>query len=46
MVKAPECLPTWDKQMQQLCTQVNTVIEKIQLAEPDWSRLALASQIS
>lgn len=41
-----ECLPTWDKQMQTLCTQVNTVIEKIQLAEPEWSRIALASQIN
>lgn len=42
----PECLPTWDKQMQTLCTQVNTIIEKIQLAEPEWTRIALASQIS
>ncbi len=32
--------------MQTLCTQVNTVIEKIQLAEPDWSRIALATQIN
>lgn len=42
----PECLPTWDKQMQTLCTQVNTVIEKIQMAEPEWARIALASQIN
>jgi hypothetical protein len=32
--------------MQTLCTQVNTVIEKIQLLEPDWSRIALATQIN
>lgn len=42
----PQCLPTWDKQMQTLCTQVNTVIEKIQVAEPEWTRIALASQIN
>lgn len=41
----PECLPTWDKQMQTLCTQVNTVIEKIQISEPEWTRLIMASQI-
>jgi COP9 signalosome complex subunit 4 len=36
----------WDKQIQMLCTQVNTVIEKIQIVEPEWSRVTLASQIS
>jgi len=42
----PECLPSWDKQMQTLCTQVNTIIEKIQNVAPEWSRNALASQIN
>jgi hypothetical protein len=44
--KAPECLPTWDKQMQTLCTQVNNIIEKIQGVEPDWTRNMLASQLN
>lgn len=39
-------LPNWNKQMQNLCTQVNFVIEKIQQSEPEWSRVALASQIN
>lgn len=42
----PECLPTWDKQMQTLCTQVNSIIEKIQLVEPEWSRNSLAAQLN
>ncbi|CAF0898421.1 unnamed protein product [Brachionus calyciflorus] len=42
---APQCLQSWNKQMQNLCTQVNLVIEKIQQAEPEWSRIAIASQI-
>ena len=46
IVVAPQCLPSWDKQMQTLCTQVNLVIEKIQFLEPEWSRVALASQIN
>ena len=43
---APQCLPTWDKQMQTLCTQVNCIIEKIQVAQPDWSRVTLAAQLN
>lgn len=31
-----EMLPTWDKQIQSLCYQVNQIIEKIAQAEPDW----------
>ncbi|CAB0037969.1 unnamed protein product [Trichogramma brassicae] len=31
-----ESLPTWDKQIQSLCYQVNQIIEKIAQAEPDW----------
>lgn len=29
-------LPQWDKQIQSLCYQVNNIIEKISVAEPDW----------
>ncbi|EDW46856.1 COP9 signalosome complex subunit 4 [Drosophila sechellia] len=31
-----ELLPQWDKQIQSLCYQVNSIIEKISVAEPDW----------
>lgn len=33
---AREILPQWDKQIQSLCYQVNSLIEKIAAAEPDW----------
>jgi len=33
---AREVLPTWDKQIQSLCYQVNSIIEKISNAEPEW----------
>ncbi|KPJ18662.1 COP9 signalosome complex subunit 4 [Papilio machaon] len=31
-----EILPQWDKQIQSLCYQVNSLIEKIAAAEPEW----------
>nr|CAD7463516.1 unnamed protein product [Timema tahoe] len=31
-----ENLPTWDKQIQSLCYQVNQIIEKITNNEPEW----------
>lgn len=31
-----EILPLWDRQIQSLCYQVNSIIEKIAAAEPDW----------
>ncbi|XP_063243981.1 COP9 signalosome complex subunit 4 [Bacillus rossius redtenbacheri] len=31
-----EVLPTWDKQIQSLCYQVNQIIEKINNNEPEW----------
>ncbi|CAO1369526.1 unnamed protein product [Diamesa hyperborea] len=34
--EAREILPQWDKQIQSLCYQVNNIIEKITLAEPEW----------
>lgn len=33
---AREMLPTWDKQIQSLCYQVNQMVEKIAQAEPEW----------
>lgn len=36
---------TLDKQIQMVCTQVNTIIDKIQIDEPEWSRIIIASQI-
>ena len=35
-VLAREALPNWDKQIQSLCFQVNSIIEKIGVAEPEW----------
>jgi COP9 signalosome complex subunit 4 len=34
--EAREILPTWDKQIQSLCYQVNNIIEKITQTEADW----------
>lgn len=34
--EAQEALPSWDKQIQSLCFQVNSIIEKITAAAPDW----------
>lgn len=31
-----EVLPLWDKQIQSLCYQVNSIVEKIAAAEPEW----------
>lgn len=31
-----EVLPQWDRQIQSLCYQVNSIIEKIAAAEPNW----------
>lgn len=31
-----EVLPLWDRQIQSLCYQVNSIIEKIAATEPDW----------
>ena len=33
---ARETLPQWDKQIQSLCFQVNSIIEKINQHAPDW----------
>lgn len=36
LLTAREILPQWDKQIQSLCYQVNNIIEKITVAEPEW----------
>ncbi|XP_046672385.1 COP9 signalosome complex subunit 4 isoform X1 [Homalodisca vitripennis] len=40
-----EILPTWDKNIQSLCYQVNQIIEKISNAEPDWISKAVDDQM-
>ncbi|KDR18210.1 COP9 signalosome complex subunit 4 [Zootermopsis nevadensis] len=40
-----EVLPTWDKQIQSLCYQVNQIIEKITNNEPEWISKAMEEQM-
>ncbi|XP_015126922.1 COP9 signalosome complex subunit 4 [Diachasma alloeum] len=40
-----EILPTWDKQIQSLCYQVNQIIEKIAQTQPDWIAKAMENQM-
>lgn len=40
-----ETLPTWDKQIQSLCYQVNQIIEKIAQTEPEWIAKATENQM-
>ena len=42
---ARETLPTWDKQIQSLCYQVNQIIEKITQTEPEWIAKAMEDQM-
>jgi len=41
-----EALPTWDKQIQSLCFQVNSIIEKIGATAPDWLSTASEHQMT
>ncbi|TUH72446.1 COP9 signalosome complex subunit 4 [Bagarius yarrelli] len=41
-----EPLPTWDKQIQSLCFQVNNLLEKISQAAPEWTAQAMEAQMS
>uniref|UniRef100_A0AAR2ITX2 COP9 signalosome complex subunit 4 n=1 Tax=Pygocentrus nattereri TaxID=42514 RepID=A0AAR2ITX2_PYGNA len=41
-----EPLPTWDKQIQSLCFQVNNLLEKISQAAPEWTAQAIEAQMS
>ena len=44
-VAAREVLPTWDKQIQSLCYQVNQIIEKITNNEQEWITKAMEEQM-
>uniref|UniRef100_A0A8C7DZY5 COP9 signalosome complex subunit 4 n=2 Tax=Oncorhynchus TaxID=8016 RepID=A0A8C7DZY5_ONCKI len=41
-----EPLPTWDKQIQSLCFQVNNLLEKITAAAPEWTAQAMEAQMT
>ncbi|KAH3864035.1 hypothetical protein DPMN_027047 [Dreissena polymorpha] len=41
-----EALPTWDKQIQGLCFQVNSIIEKITATEPEWMLKTMEAQLN
>ncbi|XP_022087433.1 COP9 signalosome complex subunit 4-like [Acanthaster planci] len=41
-----ETLPQWDKQIQSLCFQVNSIIEKINQHAPDWIASVSESEMS
>ncbi|XP_038826301.1 COP9 signalosome complex subunit 4 isoform X1 [Salvelinus fontinalis] len=41
-----EPLPTWDKQIQSLCFQVNNLLEKITAAAPEWTAQAIEAQMA
>lgn len=45
-VSAQEPLPSWDKQIQGLCVQVNNIIEKIKCNAPDWANKYTDSQMN
>lgn len=42
---AREILPTWDKQIQSLCYQVNQIIEKIAQTQPEWIAKTMEEQL-
>ncbi|KAK1174383.1 COP9 signalosome complex subunit 4-like [Acipenser oxyrinchus oxyrinchus] len=41
-----EPLPTWDKQIQSLCFQVNNLLEKISQAAPEWTAQAMEAEMT
>ena len=41
-----QVLQTWDDQIQSLCFQVNSIIDKISTVEPDWLAKTLDSQMA
>lgn len=43
---AREALPTWDKQIQSLCFQVNNLLEKINQTAPEWTAQAMEAQMA
>jgi COP9 signalosome complex subunit 4 len=40
-----QMLDNWDKQIQSLCFQVNSVIDKISTTEPDWLNKTMEAQM-
>lgn len=46
IIAAREALPTWDKQIQSLCFQVNQIIEKISQSAPEWMMKTTESQMT
>lgn len=46
LTSAREPLPTWDKQIQSLCFQVNNLLEKIRVAAPEWAAQAMETQMT
>ena len=41
-----QVLQTWDDQIQSLCFQVNSIIDKIQVVEPEWLAKTLDNQMA
>lgn len=42
---ARETLPQWDKQIQSLCYQVNSIIESISKNHPEWILKVMEEQM-
>lgn len=42
---AREVLPQWDRQIQSLCYQVNSIIDKITAKEPEWMATVMEEQM-
>lgn len=42
---ARETLPQWDKQIQSLCYQVNSIIESISKHHPEWMLKVMDEQM-
>jgi COP9 signalosome complex subunit 4 len=40
-----EALPTWDRQIQSLCFQVNSIIERISVTAPEWLAKTIDQQM-
>ncbi|WAQ96854.1 CSN4-like protein [Mya arenaria] len=45
-IQSRETLPTWDRQIQGVCFQVNNIIEKITATEPDWMLKTMEAQLT
>ena len=41
-----QVLESWDSQIKSLCFQVNSVVDKIAMAEPDWLAKTIENQMS